>query len=509
MEEIRTKYKALIFSIIIIMCSSLSIIYISSSFDVEAAYKKHAQQSITDIKKTLLKDTVNNVILAIEQKEMEVEAYYKKLLNEYINSFRKYHSSSPENFLDYTIEHLDNIENKDAFAILITNRNTNQVIYDDESDIFRNDIDFIEEVSFKKSISSYYVQENYGEYYVFLGIKNEYMSELVKERMSNEIRSAQFSNGAYIWVNEVVDYNGGNNYAIRRVHPNLVETEGQYLSTNMTDIKGNTPYLTELEGIKEKGEIFFTYYFKKKNSEENAEKLTYAKLHKKYNWIIAMGIHLDDIQIYIDKTTVENQQIAEKMIRNVIVLTIVLVVISLIGLSILEKWYYKNSNRKLKEEVNIDPLTKSFNRRAATRDLSLAFLNYIYNNISYAIIMLDIDDFKKVNDIYGHDVGDSVLINLVETVNNSIRGTDRLYRWGGEEFLLVCQDIDEENIMNLLNKILKNVSRISYGDENKKITVSIGSSYFHVDDNTYENAIKRADIALYNAKMKGKNQACI
>lgn len=68
MEEIRTKYKALIFSIIIIMCSSLSIIYISSSFDVEAAYKKHAQQSITDIKKTLLKDTVNNVILAIEQK---------------------------------------------------------------------------------------------------------------------------------------------------------------------------------------------------------------------------------------------------------------------------------------------------------------------------------------------------------------------------------------------------------------------------------------------------------
>lgn len=509
MEEIRFKYKLLIFSTIIIMCSFLSVIYISYSFNVEVAYRRHAQQSIVDIKKSFLSDTVNNVIYNIEQKDKEVKKYYKNILNEYANNFKKYYSLAPESFLISIIEHFDNIKNKDMFTILIVDKKTNQIVYDDIPDVSKKYTDFIDQVNIKKSLSFYFVEENYEEYYIFMGIRDEYINKIVKEYISKEIHGFKFSNDVYVWVNEVLDYSGGDNYAIRRIHPNLTETEGQYLSTNTTDIKGNTPYLTELEGIKENGEIFFTYYFKRKNSHETSEKLTYAKLYEKYNWIIAMGIHLDDIQIYVDKTTTQSQQILEKTVRNITMLTFILVVISLIVLSILEKWYYKNSNRKLKEEINIDPLTKSFNRRAATKDISLAFQNYIHNNINSTIIIFDIDDFKKVNDNYGHDVGDYVLINLVNTVNNSIRSTDKLYRWGGEEFLLICQEMSQENIMHFSDKILRNASQISYGDKNNKITISIGFSCFHADDTTYENAIKRADIGLYNAKKNGKNKACM
>ena len=81
-----------------------------------------------------------------------------------------------------------------------------------------------------------------------------------KASVADIIHNQKFANEGYIWVNEVKNWNGGDNYAIRRIHPNLIDTEGTYLSTNTKDIKGNTPYLTELEGVKNSGEIFSTYY---------------------------------------------------------------------------------------------------------------------------------------------------------------------------------------------------------------------------------------------------------
>lgn len=105
-----------------------------------------------------------------------------------------------------------------------------------------------------------------------LGFDHPDVDEAVKRRIYLEIHGYQFSNDAYIWVNEVIDYAGGADYAIRRIHPNMKDTEGMYLSTDMTDIAGNLPYLTELEGIKEDGELFFNYFFKKKGCDVVSEK---------------------------------------------------------------------------------------------------------------------------------------------------------------------------------------------------------------------------------------------
>jgi len=112
----------------------------------------------------------------------------------------------------------------------------------------------------------------------------------VKEEVAASIRNRRFSNESYIWINEVINYEGGDRYAIRRVHPNLPETEGTYLSTHAEDLAGNRPYEEELQGVKENGEHFFRYYFKKLNSEEIGEKITYAKLYKDFDWIITMGV---------------------------------------------------------------------------------------------------------------------------------------------------------------------------------------------------------------------------
>ena len=124
--------------------------------------------------------------------------------------------------------------------------------------------------------------------------------------------------------------------------------------------------------------------------------------------------------------------------------------------------------------------------------------------------MIDIDDFKKVNDDCSHDVGDKVLIKLATVINQHIRSNDKLFRWGGEEFLLVCQGLKEEDIDAFTAKLLDIAVSFSYDccSQPRKITVSMGVAYFIPGDGDEKAAIKRADQGLYQAKKSGKNRSC-
>ena len=115
------------------------------------------------------------------------------------------------------------------------------------------------------------------------------VDEIAKSRRKAIIRTLRFPHNQYVWINEVRNYSGGPGYAVRAVHVAEPETEGMPLSTDMADIRGNLPYKEELEGVVAHGDIFFTYYFKKPDSDEISEKLTYAKLYKPFNWIVCTG----------------------------------------------------------------------------------------------------------------------------------------------------------------------------------------------------------------------------
>lgn len=119
------------------------------------------------------------------------------------------------------------------------------------------------------------------------------IDELVKAEIYHLIHSLEYSEDSYIWVNEILNMEGGDDYAIRRIHPNLESTEGTYLSTNTQDIKGNYPYKVELDGIREKGEVVQQYYFKNISNDEISEKVSYAAYYEPYHWIIATGKTLD------------------------------------------------------------------------------------------------------------------------------------------------------------------------------------------------------------------------
>lgn len=326
--------------------------------------------------------------------------------------------------------------------------------------------------------------------------------------IADEIYNSRFAEDSYIWINEVLNYEGGKNYAIRRVHPNLPETEGMFLSTDMTDIKGDLPYLAELEGIKEHGDCFNTYYFKKMNSEIVSEKLTYAKLYKDFNWIVAMGVHLDDLNEYVDKTNEESRKLAVDLVKILIILLLIILGTSFTFLALLGRGSLRKSKQKLQDEVNYDLLTKAFSRRAGDKDLIRRWANYLETGISPVIVYFDVDNFKNINDRYGHHIGDEVLIKTVQAVKSAVRTTDKLYRWGGDEFVLVCEGINQENAQVLCEKILQVVNDINYfaNGEHVATTISMGATFFQESDRDYTDAIQRADKAVYISKSQGRNQ---
>lgn len=170
-----------------------------------------------------------------------------------------------------------------------------------------------------------------------LGLTQEQTKKIVIDRVSIIIRNQRLIDDGYIWVNHILNYDGGDKYAIRRIHPNLPETEGSWLSTNTTDIKGNKPYKVELEGIKLNGEIYFEYYFKKLKSDEISHKLSYAKLYEPYDWVIATGVYLDDIDELIEIETKSMRSSYRKSLIIALIFVAIVTLISFLMLLIFEK----------------------------------------------------------------------------------------------------------------------------------------------------------------------------
>lgn len=123
--------------------------------------------------------------------------------------------------------------------------------------------------------------------------------------------------------------------------------------------------------------------------------------------------------------------------------------------------------------------------------------------------MIDIDDFKKINDTYGHQFGDKILVNTVNIVKNGMEKGDVFARYGGEEFILFMPNFtDEESVFNKI-EIIRNAlenSKISFNNEYKSITASFGISFFPLNGTDLNELINKADELLYRAKKSGKNR---
>lgn len=177
--------------------------------------------------------------------------------------------------------------------------------------------------------------------------------------------------------------------------------------------------------------------------------------------------------------------------------------------------FLENQNRvSLEEKLNelrkenfTDKLTNISNRKHLEKILSeLIDSNNIKNN-KIAFCFLDIDDFKDVNDNYGHLMGDKILTMVANTLDKNVRPSDRVFRWGGDEFALILFDIEnKKKLFYLLNRLksLINSSYIEFQNKKVNVTMSFGATIINEKDNV-KKLFDRADNCLYESKEKGKN----
>jgi diguanylate cyclase (GGDEF)-like protein len=161
---------------------------------------------------------------------------------------------------------------------------------------------------------------------------------------------------------------------------------------------------------------------------------------------------------------------------------------------------------KTRALANRDFLTDTYNRRYFFANVGSYIQRAKYDNKMVAVAMLDIDDFKKINDLYGHDVGDVALKEFVKVLKKHLRSTDLMARFGGEEFCILLTNISKDNLKSRLQAILESVEEniITTDDLTFSCTASIGAYYGVV--NAIDTMIKQADTALYVAKNSGKNR---
>lgn len=166
------------------------------------------------------------------------------------------------------------------------------------------------------------------------------------------------------------------------------------------------------------------------------------------------------------------------------------------------------TDKKLIEKISItDKLTDIFNRLKLDELVVEQIETYQRYKIDFSIILIDIDNFKIVNDTFGHDVGDNVLRHLATCLQNRTRATDFVGRWGGEEFLIICPNTNAKNALIAAEYIRESIEQEHFDGVNS-ITLSLGVTGF-IEKDTLDSIFKRADTALYKAKKSGKNISII
>lgn len=163
------------------------------------------------------------------------------------------------------------------------------------------------------------------------------------------------------------------------------------------------------------------------------------------------------------------------------------------------------TRQRLKKLSATDFLTGIWNRSKSTNVIRLEHERASRYATPYSIVMLDIDHFKKINDTYGHEAGDMVLKNMADLIGRNIREIDFFCRWGGEEFVLMLPETPLPLSLLFAEKIRALVEQASFPHMGR-VTISLGVSQFTSDDSRFDSVIKRADLALYEAKSNGRNQ---
>ena len=171
---------------------------------------------------------------------------------------------------------------------------------------------------------------------------------------------------------------------------------------------------------------------------------------------------------------------------------------------------YKKLEQDLQTLCRTDPLTTAANRRAFNEIISQEFSRFKRSQKEYALVMIDLDNFKSINDQHGHGTGDRVLIEVTERCKDNLRVHDIIARLGGEEFCILLPYTNLEQAQKVAERLRQKIEIMPIISEGKriKVTISVGISLVLEGDGDGHDAIERADKKLLEAKLMGRNRVC-
>ncbi len=294
-----------------------------------------------------------------------------------------------------------------------------------------------------------------------------------------------------------------------------MKKEGEnYTDINRWDdtIKGYHLIKDAIIGAKLNPDGFYMTY----TAKNEKERLSYIRAIPDLQWIIGTQVEKEK-EFFMDQKRFLDKKL-KKIISNTLWLAIVVLMVMIIGFlfvaqkiktlfKILEKSLIK-TNKKLAYRATHDTLTNLPNRLLLIDRLEHALNNAQREKHMVAVVFLDLDNFKIVNDAYGHEIGDTLLKYTAKIINSKIRKSDTVARFGGDEFVILLDNLHKvEDIMVILNKILNSFQKSFYIKRKKIVTtVSLGVAIYPNDTTKSETLLRYADMAMYKAKSEGKNR---
>ncbi|GGD51225.1 GGDEF domain-containing protein [Lacimicrobium alkaliphilum] len=183
-----------------------------------------------------------------------------------------------------------------------------------------------------------------------------------------------------------------------------------------------------------------------------------------------------------------------------------LTITATVGFTFVFAFRTRQQQQKLLQLATTDALTGAGNRRALEESLLQAVAQYRRAPVAMSLILLDLDNFKLFNDEYGHEEGDHILTQVTRIIRQRIRRTDNVFRFGGEEFVIMATNTKLEEAAKLAEELRKEIANASIS--HKKVTISLGVAEYHGDETGFE-WLGRADKAMYQAKASGRNSLCL
>ncbi|MDX2321844.1 MAG: diguanylate cyclase [Moritella sp.] len=338
----------------------------------------------------------------------------------------------------------------------------------------------------KKAQSKHFVDSALGiiQHFRQLELSKKLTTIEAQQMAMRTLEAATYGEDGYFWIND-----SQGKILIQPYMPNLVGLN----MTNWADSSGKYIF-QEFDRVAKNGGGWVSYTWPKLNTSEEYPKISYVAHYTDWDWLVGTGIYLDDMKTNIFWAVFKTSGFLLFGFFIFIFTTVVIIN------------YFVH---QLSELSVRDALTNLYSKRFL-KQVSPALLNHSkLTDYHLTAIFIDLDHFKSVNDIHGHDHGDLVLKQVATVIRNNAKTSDYCIRYGGEEFVLIGFFKNEMSAMDMAEMIRHQVSEMCFiNDENEfSVTLSAGIALHNSQsDASFADTLKRADMKLYEAKNAGRNR---